>query len=54
MIKNHLADTYINLLKSSLINLTYVETEAKLLFTSFAMLKKSELKFDQFLAPAKT
>jgi hypothetical protein len=52
MIKNHRADTYINFLKSSLLNLTYVDSEAKLLFTFFAMLNKSELKFDQFFGPS--
>lgn len=48
MKKNHLAQTYIDLLKSSLLNKTYIETEAKLIFTFLSMLHKRQLEFDHF------
>ncbi|MFP6824734.1 MAG: TylF/MycF/NovP-related O-methyltransferase, partial [Pseudohongiellaceae bacterium] len=48
MMKNHLSDTYINLLKSSLLNQTYIEAEAKLVYTFGSMLNKQDLTFSDF------
>lgn len=48
MIKNHLSDTYINFLKSSLLNQIYIEAETKLVYTFGSMLNKQDLAFNDF------
>ena len=45
---NHLAETYINLLKSSLLNKTYIESEAKLLHVFSGILQDIKLEHNQF------
>ena len=46
--QNHLSDTYINFLKSSLLNQIYIEAEAKLIYTFGSMLNKQDLAFNDF------
>ena len=45
---NHLAETYINLLKSSLLNKTYIESEAKLIHVFSGILQDIKLEHNQF------
>jgi len=45
---NHLAETYINHLKSSLLNKIYIESEAKLLHVFSAILNDTKLEFNDF------
>jgi len=45
---NHLAESYINLLKSSLLNKTYIESEAKLIHVFSGILQDIKLEHNQF------
>jgi len=45
---NHLAETYINLLKSSLLNKTYIESEAKLIHVFSGILNDTKLEHNHF------
>lgn len=51
IIKNELSNLYINLLKKSLLNLLYIENEAKLIWIFQEALAKREINFHSFRDP---